>query len=455
MASHLFQLAEQVVTSGKNVNIADTIEVTKGSGANVKSLLAVPVRNSAYTIIGVAKIINKLNNQPFDENDEHLFEAFTIFCGLGIHNTLMYNQLEKAMARQKVAIEVLSYHATASSEEVRRMMSKRIPESWEWKLGSLSFDDFFLSQDEMVLASVRMFRDLGLVSRLRINHQMLLRWLITVKRNYRNVQYHNWRHAFNVAHVMFSILTTCEMRCHLTDLETLAMFVGCLCHDLDHRGTNNAFQEKTGSALALLYGTQNTMEHHHFNHAVMILNSEGHNILSYLSSNEYSQVMTILRESILATDLTIYFQVRERFFPIVENGEFSWEIESHREMIRSLMMTACDLGAATKPWDIQRRVAEKVTSEFFEQGDLEKSTLNVTPQALMDRDRQHELPLLQMRWLKDICLPLYGVLSKVNPKLLPMSEGVIKNMILWARRVKTKEDDIPDFKEFPIPIPNG
>lgn len=31
---------------------------------------------------------------------------------------------------------------------------------------------------------------------------------------------------------------------------------------------------RTGSALVLLYGTTNTMEHHHFNHAVMILSSE-------------------------------------------------------------------------------------------------------------------------------------------------------------------------------------
>jgi hypothetical protein len=33
-------------------------------------------------------------------------QAFSIFCGLGIHNTLMYAEVEKAMARQKVAIEV-------------------------------------------------------------------------------------------------------------------------------------------------------------------------------------------------------------------------------------------------------------------------------------------------------------------------------------------------------------
>lgn len=33
---------------------------------------------------------------------------------------------------------------------------------------------------------------------------------------------------------------------------------------------------RTGSALSLLYGTSATLEHHHFNHAVMILQSEVH-----------------------------------------------------------------------------------------------------------------------------------------------------------------------------------
>jgi len=34
------------------------------------------------------------------------------------------------------------------------------------------------------------------------------------------------------------------MKGTFNDLEVLGMFVGCLCHDLDHRGTNNSFQEK-------------------------------------------------------------------------------------------------------------------------------------------------------------------------------------------------------------------
>jgi len=40
--------------------------------------------------------------------------------------------------------------------------------------------------------------------------QTLYRFLITVKRNYRDVPYHNWRHAFNVAQVMFAILMVCD-----------------------------------------------------------------------------------------------------------------------------------------------------------------------------------------------------------------------------------------------------
>lgn len=37
--------------------------------------------------------------------------------------------------------------------------------------------------------------------------QTLCRWLLTVRKNYRMVLYHNWRHAFNVCQLMFAMLT--------------------------------------------------------------------------------------------------------------------------------------------------------------------------------------------------------------------------------------------------------
>lgn len=76
---------------------------------------------------------------------------------------------------------------------------------------------------------------------------------------------------------MFAMFKTGKMERFMNDLEMLGLLVACLCHDLDHRGTNNAFQTKTESPLAILYSTS-TMEHHHFDQCVMILNTDSNNI---------------------------------------------------------------------------------------------------------------------------------------------------------------------------------
>ena len=50
------------------------------------------------------------------------------------------------------------------------------------------------------------------------------RWLCTVKKNYREVNYHNWRHAFNVCQLMFAILTSTTWWNHFGEVEVLASF---------------------------------------------------------------------------------------------------------------------------------------------------------------------------------------------------------------------------------------
>ena len=48
-------------------------------------------------------------------------QAFSIFCGLGLHNCVMYENVCMLMAKQSVALEVLSYHASASPDETMRL----------------------------------------------------------------------------------------------------------------------------------------------------------------------------------------------------------------------------------------------------------------------------------------------------------------------------------------------
>merc|ERR550525_2313067 len=93
--------------------------------------------------------------------------------------------------------------------------------------------------------------DLDLVNRFRIDKRTLCRWLLTVKKNYRSeVKYHNWRHAFSVAQVMFSSLLASGWWSGLGDTACLGLMVACLSHDLDHRGTNNQFQLASNSPLS-------------------------------------------------------------------------------------------------------------------------------------------------------------------------------------------------------------
>lgn len=45
----------------------------------------------------------------------------------------------------------------------------------------------------------------------------MIRFTLTVRKNYRNVPYHNWAHAFSVAHAMFAVIKTSQH--HFTPIE--------------------------------------------------------------------------------------------------------------------------------------------------------------------------------------------------------------------------------------------
>ncbi|KAF3815546.1 hypothetical protein GH733_016499 [Mirounga leonina] len=269
----------------------------------IRSLLCTPIKNGKKNkVIGVCQLVNKMEEntgkvKPFNRNDEQFLEAFVIFCGLGIQNTQMYEAVERAMAKQMVTLEAAV-----------------VPSAQTLKITDFSFSDFELSDLETALCTIRMFTDLNLVQNFQMKHES-----------------------------------------KLTDLEILALLIATLSHDLDHRGVNNSYIQRTEHPLAQLY-CHSIMEHHHFDQCLMILNSPGNQILSGLSIEEYKTTLKMIKQAILATDLALY--------------------------IKAMLMTACDLSAITKPWPIQQRIAELVATEFFDQGDRERKELNIEPARL-------------------------------------------------------------------------
>ncbi|KAK0046157.1 dual 3 5-cyclic-AMP and -GMP phosphodiesterase 11-like isoform X1, partial [Biomphalaria pfeifferi] len=442
-----------VASTGETLNIPDAYqdnrfdqEVDKGTDFKTQAILCMPIKDVKGKVIGVIQLVNKQDGTLFNKNDENLIQAFAIFCGMGIHNTQMFEQAVRAVARQKIALEVMSYHAIASEEDAMELKKTIIPSVESLKILDFGFSDFKINDDTTIKATVRMFLDLDLLQSFQIDYLVFCRWILSVKKNYRNVIYHNWRHAFNVTQTMFCMLEAGEMKNILTTVERLALMVGCLCHDLDHRGTNNQFQKKTMSPLAELYSTS-TMEHHHFDQCIMILTTKGSDIFRNLSQETYSQVINLLKSAILATDLALYFSYRPKFEALIATNNSDWSNEDHRNLLRSMMMTASDVAAITKPWEDQKKIAALVASEFFEQGDIEKKTLNLTPIPMMDRAQSDKLPDLQVGFIDDICMPVYKAISKVSPKLNPLLEGCQLNRNNWYMQSKAVRKRLDERKK--------
>ena len=78
----------------------------------------------------------------------------------------------------------------------------------------------------------------------------------------------------------------------------------------------------------------------------------------------------------------IWCRVRSSFWSLLESGSACWNESSERELLRSVLMTTCDIAAISKPWTVQLRAANLVLTEFFEQGDKERHQLKIQPQVM-------------------------------------------------------------------------
>uniref|UniRef100_A0A8C2QWE8 Phosphodiesterase n=1 Tax=Capra hircus TaxID=9925 RepID=A0A8C2QWE8_CAPHI len=286
--------------------------------------------------------------------------------------------------------------------------------------------------------------------------QVLVRFLFSVSKGYRRITYHNWRHGFNVAQTMFTLLMTGKLKSYYTDLEAFAMVTAGLCHDIDHRGTNNLYQMKSQNPLAKLHGSS-ILERHHLEFGKFLLSEETLNIYQNLNRRQHEHVIHLMDIAIIATDLALYFKKRTMFQKIVDESKNyedrkSWveylSLETTRkEIVMAMMMTACDLSAITKPWEVQSKVALLVAAEFWEQGDLERTVLDQQPIPMMDRNKAAELPKLQVGFIDFVCTFVYKEFSRFHEEILPMFDRLQNNRKEWKALADEYEAKVKALEE--------
>eukprot|EP00795_Rhopilema_esculentum_P000240 gene240-9880_t len=314
-------IAGHVATTGKMLNIPDAYshplfyrEVDIQTGFKTRNILCFPIKNEAdATVIGVSQLCNKRNGLCFTAFDEQLTESFATFCGLSLVQSLLYQKAMESQHRSKLANEMMMYHMQVSHQEIRKYSTEPFASKDEIDKDMDSFNfmpRIALPDTDGVRIVLSMFQQLGFCERWKIRESTLARFVLTVKRGYRDPPYHNWTHAWTVAHFCYLLLKNTEAASMLKDIECFVLFVSCLCHDLDHRGTTNSFQVASKSVLASLYSSDGSvMEKHHFAQAIHIIHSEGCNLFENLSKKHYQTALDLMQTIILATDLANHFTI--------------------------------------------------------------------------------------------------------------------------------------------------
>ncbi|KAJ0063404.1 hypothetical protein NL108_002740, partial [Boleophthalmus pectinirostris] len=407
-------IAGHVATTGQILNIKDAYShplfyrgVDDSTGFRTRNILCFPIKDENDEVIGVAELVNKMNGPWFNRFDEDLATAFSIYCGISIAHSLLYKKVHEAQFRSHLANEMMMYHMKVSEEEVSKLLVAGIDPVKEIHpcFAEFTYTPRSLHDDTTPMCVLSMFEDMGFINRYKIDMQTLARFCLMVKKGYRDPPYHNWMHAFSVSHFCYLMYKNLMLSNYLEDIEILALFVSCLCHDLDHRGTNNSFQVASQSVLAALYSSEGSvMERHHFAQAIAILNTQGCNIFEKFSRKDYQRMLDLMRDIILATDLAHHLRIFKDLQKMADDG-YNAKSRTHHSLLLCLLMTSCDLSDQTKGWKTTRKIAELIYKEFFSQGDLEKAMGN-RPSEMMDREKAY-IPELQISFMEHIAMPIY------------------------------------------------
>ncbi|XP_008851313.1 cone cGMP-specific 3',5'-cyclic phosphodiesterase subunit alpha' isoform X2 [Nannospalax galili] len=426
------------------------------TGWVIKNVLSLPIVNKKEDIVGVATFYNRKDGKAFDEHDEHITETLTQFLGWSLLNTDTYEKVNKLENRKDIAQEMLMNHTKATQDEIESilkfkeklnvgviedceerqlltLLKEDLPDPKTADLYEFRFSDLPVTEHELIKCGLRLFLELNVVEKFKVPVEVLTRWMYTVRKGYRSVTYHNWRHGFNVGQTMFTLLMTGRLKKYYTDLEAFAMLAAAFCHDIDHRGTNNLYQMKSTSSLAKLHGTS-ILERHHLEYSKTLLQDESLNIFQNLSKRQFETVIHLFEVAIIATDLALHFKKRTVFQKIVDACEQMQSEEeaikyvtadpTKKEVIMAMMMTACDLSAITKPWEVQS-------------------------QPMMDRNKKDELPKLQVGFIDFVCTFVYKEFSRFHKEITPMLSGLQSNRVEWKSladdydaKVKVMEEEV-------------
>eukprot|EP01103_Thecamoeba_quadrilineata_P019477 TRINITY_DN7906_c0_g1_i1.p1 TRINITY_DN7906_c0_g1~~TRINITY_DN7906_c0_g1_i1.p1 ORF type:complete len:579 (+),score=102.78 TRINITY_DN7906_c0_g1_i1:51-1787(+) len=311
------------------------------------------------------------------------------------------------------------------------------PELREW-----SFDVFKHQHFELYPMFDSMLEHFGLLTTFNVPRDNLRSFLLAVRDGYSENPYHNFYHAFDVAQTVYCFLTAFGAKKYLTALDIFALLIASLCHDIHHPGKNNAFLVETNSELAVDFNDKSVLENFHASSAFNLLMKKDYNILVNLSKQEWKLFRKIMIHLILQTDMAEHVPFCTRFKQRLDLKEdFKQSDEQDRLLIMTMLLKCADVSNISKPWEYSKKWADRVTQEFFEQGDCEKK-LNMPVAPFMDREKAQKSKITA-NFIDFVAGPIFDLLETFLPETSHCTRIVKENRKLWEEQQKIEPEPAP------------
>lgn len=284
----------------------------------------------------------------------------------------------------------------------------------------------------LVYTAYALFFHTGIMTKFNIDERLLLNWLSVVEAGYHPNPYHNSMHAADVLHVTHYILRCGGMikKCNLTSEDIFAAMFAATIHDYDHPGINNSFHIKAGTYLATLYNDRSILENRHVSNVFELMKLPKFNILSGVTDDQRRDIRDTVIEMVLATDMGLHAKFVQQFKRrLAENQEFVKKDDIRLAL--SMAVKMADISNCGRPTPLYLRWSEKISDEFYMQGDRERN-LGMPCSPFMDRTAP-AIAKGQIAFMNYIVVPLFECISEFVPDMHFSVDLTEQNKSYWMK----------------------
>ena len=309
----------------------------------------------------------------------------------------------------------------------------------------------------MYTISNYIFEQLGLYKEKIISKNKLKSFTNKVVSLYKSNPYHNIIHACDVLQTCYIIISKGNLLSKkiFSTLDISSLLIASIIHDINHPGLSNAYQKNKKTEIGLLYN-ESPLENMHINKGIEILESDEYNIFENLNLNDYEIIKKRIIKGILMTDGSKHNQVMKEMENSIEkikifsnqnetklinrfNEVFYNKIINQNEIFNiqqnlyNFILHSSDISNPSKVFEIYSKWTDYVTTEFFNEGDLEKLE-NLPVNFLCDRETTN-IPKSQISFINYIVLPDFKLLSTIIPECNIYVKNCEDNINEWNKKL--------------------